>query len=158
MHGDKMAAAHADGTNLTGTGSIALQPYARCLLQASGSDAKRSTNANYRLFQQMHILLQPQRKVLEVQNRITDQLSRTMIRNVSTTVNMIERSPYPAQLFFSQQHIPFFPTTPQCIDMGMLAEHNMIDIALSCLLGMYKCVKPLRLPAPRPGIRNHVPI
>ena len=33
MHGNKMAAAHADGTNLTGTGSIALQPYARCLLQ-----------------------------------------------------------------------------------------------------------------------------
>ena len=62
------------------------------------------------------------------------------------------------QLFFSQQHIPFFPATPQCIDMGMLAEHNMIDIALSCLLGMYKCVKPFRLPAPCPGIRNHVPI
>ena len=25
----------------------------------------------------------------------------------TATVNMIERSPYPAQLFFSQQHIPF---------------------------------------------------
>lgn len=105
VHGNKMTASHSHGTNLAFPGSSRFQPHSGGSVHPSRFNAVRRTDPDDRFFQQMQIFLQSQMKIFQVQNRITHQLSGTMISNVPSAVNMKQGSSDALQLLFTQQHI-----------------------------------------------------
>ena len=66
------------------------------------------------------------KKVVQVQNRIPDQLSRAMVRNVSSTVNFIKSRSFLLQLSVVQKEVGGIATFPQGINMGMFYKKQVV--------------------------------
>ena len=110
MHCHKMTASHSYCTNFPFLRSSRGQPYSGRSLHSPGLNAIRCADPDHRFFQHMNIFLQPQMIILQIQDRITNQLSGTMISNIPSSINMIKGGTNHLQLCLSQQHIRFLST------------------------------------------------
>ena len=105
MHCHVTGASNTDGANFTAGRLINIEPH------TSGSLEPRSGNIIYSqcfyngFFNIIYILLQPDIKVCQIEDRITYQLSGSMIGNVSTSVRFHKYSIFYLKLHVIQQQI-----------------------------------------------------
>jgi hypothetical protein len=71
---------------------------------------------------------------------------------------MIESGTDSLQLLLSQQHIIFFPATPQRVNVRMFTKNYTVLVILPVLLRMDKGIEPFSLAAPCLRIWNKFPI
>ena len=146
MHRDKTAAFHADGTDFPGfSGHVRFNPDTGSPLQAFALDSVKCQKADNHLFQQVDILLQSQMPEVKVKNRITGNLSRPVISNVASPIDMEIFNARLLQIRLRDQQIRLFPALAQRQHRIMFAKKQCIDTLLARSLCPQQSLESLRL-------------
>ena len=121
------------------------------------------TEADNGLFKRMHIFLQPQPKLFQVDNGIAHQLAGTVIGDVSPTVYTIQGGTQPMQRLGVEQHVGLFAATSQGINVRMLHQHDTVGACPAFAFLLQRLVQTLLLPLPgfvvgeQPPVFNYYP-
>ena len=116
VHRNIAARSNTYGTYLSCSGAVAIKPYARCACNASCLDAPLAAYANDRLLQRVNILTQTYAQLLQVEDGVAHHLTRTVVGDVATSVDVIEFGTYRTQVWLRDEHILALATLAQCVN------------------------------------------
>src|SRR5215469_1979144 len=121
---------HADGCQLfdgsASVFSLALNPNTGHSLFAVRFNSEIRGGANHHFFELPHIPCNVTANRSEIQDRITDNLSRTVIGDVSTAIRGMEVDVHLAEQMLRREKIFLMAIAPKRDDVRMLAEKQNI--------------------------------
>src|SRR5690606_17870847 len=92
----------------------------------AGLDGIRLQRSDHRFFQRSKKAMDVGEMVIEIEDRISDDLPWTVIGDIAAAIDREELDTLLLQLLFIQQKMLLLPALAQCVHMRMLAKKQMI--------------------------------
>src|SRR5690606_5658819 len=106
--------------------AVSVQPHARISRIAAGRYTVIGQRAYNCLLQRAQIPVDVCKEVVEIQYRVSHNLSGAMICNVAAAVNFVKGCPLFSETFFIEEEILCFAAFTQCVNMRMFGENEVI--------------------------------
>lgn len=126
MHGYPATAANTHGAYLAGLRGTGVQPYAGFARGAKPGNAVIGQGADGDLFQKAQVFADVSKKLLQVQNRITHQLTRAMEGDIAPPVSFYILDVALGQLCIADQKVAFLSAFAQGVHQRMLAKQQVM--------------------------------
>ena len=141
-----------DSADLARARRVALDPDAGRPVEPPGLDTVLGHGPYHALLDSPDILLEAQSETLEVQNRIADQLTVSVIGDVPAPVGMEVARPDRTQEFVAYEHIGLVTALAERVDMRMFHHQQRLPGPDTCLFRLEQLVEQALLHLPHGSV------
>lgn len=127
MHSNPPTASNTVGADLSGFGRIfGIKPDAGKPIYSATLNAVMFQGANYGFLQKTQVFVYVGEELVQVKDGVTYDLSRTMVGNVSTAVDLVKGGVLLIERFIVEQQVVFRAAFPEGVNVWMFAEEQMV--------------------------------